>query len=191
VSSLLLSGGGTGTGTDIEYQADIANYGRGERHLSACLQQGDVVVYQAGQWWVDGVLVGDEDFDSYISSISTSSAPSFHYAVVETIQVVWTHNCEHGVIGAWPLSLVRTEPDDDDDDDSGDSTRTATLPSVQTFEITHYEMVQFGPEQLVAKLPCRWEEDGGTVHMECPPLQLVLMDKRCHQRTAEEDEKLD
>ena len=185
VLSLSLSGG-TGTGTTgsggkIEYQADIANYGRGERHLSACLQQGDVVVYQAGQWWVDGVLVGDDD------SSTTSTSPTYHYAVVETIQIVWTHNCEHGVIGAWPLSLVRN--DYDDDHDRGDSTSTTALPSImQKFEIENYEMVLFGPEQLVAKLPCRLEEGDATVHVECPPLQLVLMDKRCHPRTAEEDE---
>ena len=179
------------TTRNIEYQADIHNYGRGEQHLSACLQQGDVIVYQAGQWWVDGVLVGDDDFDSlsppsHSSSSTTTSSPTYHYAVVETIQVVWTHNCEHGVIGAWPLTLVRNENDDDDDDGRGTT-------FTQRFEITDYkEMVQFGPEQLVAKLPCRWEEEGaGTV--ECPPLQLVLMDERCHQSswTMGEEEELE
>jgi hypothetical protein len=187
------------TTTNIEYQADIHNYGRGEQHLSACLQQGDVIVYQAGQWWVDGVLVGDDNFDSLSppphssSSASTTSSPTYHYAVVETIQVVWTHNCEHGVIGAWPLTLVRNKHNDDDDDAAGigDETTSTGTTFTQRFEITDYkEMVQFGPEQLVAKLPCRWEEEGaGTV--ECPSLELVLMDERCHQSWTMVDEELE
>ena len=135
------------------------------------------------------VLVGDDNFDSHSSSTSTTTSPTYHYAVVETIQIVWTLNCEHGVIGAWPLSLVRNDHDDNSGDSTSTRMATTTSPSImQRFEIANYDMVQFGPEQLVAKLPCRLEEGNGTVHVECPPLQLVLMDKRCHPRTAEEDE---
>ena len=34
-------------------------YGRGEQHLSACLEEGDLVAYQVGTWMVDSVEVGD------------------------------------------------------------------------------------------------------------------------------------
>ena len=78
----------------IEYQWDDSKYGRGEMHLSAMLDVGDIVVYQTGTWLVDGVEVGD------------GGPPDFQYGLVETIQLVWTHNCEHGVIRALPLKLL-------------------------------------------------------------------------------------
>jgi hypothetical protein len=45
-----------------------------------------LVVYQTGTWTVDGVQVGD------------GTPPKWQYARVENVQIVSTHNCEHGVI---------------------------------------------------------------------------------------------
>ena len=84
------------------------------------MEEGDVVVFRCGSWFVDGVLVGDED------------KTEFRLAVVDSIQVVWTHNCEHGVVRAIAASL---------DDDN------------QTIQVDESEFLEFGPEQLVAKLP--------------------------------------
>jgi hypothetical protein len=122
----------------IEFQSDSAKFGRGEMHLSAALNIGDVVVYQTGVWLVDGVRVGDD------------IQPEFRYGRVETIQLVWTHNCEHGVIRALPLSLL----------EAGENDR-------QVLKIEEEEeFVEFGPEQLVAKLPIIWGQEAKT--MECP-----------------------
>jgi len=111
----------------IELQADTSQFGRGEYHLSASLVEGDVVVYRTGTWAVDGVTVGD------------GSLPEFKYAKVEAIQLVWTHNCEHGVLRGLLLTnngqqLCLTDPLQD---------------------------VQFGPDQLVAKLPVVWDGQRG------------------------------
>ena len=38
-----------------------AEGGRGLDHLSAALEEGDLVLYQVGSWTVDGVTVGDGD----------------------------------------------------------------------------------------------------------------------------------
>ncbi|KAG7368688.1 hypothetical protein IV203_031439 [Nitzschia inconspicua] len=128
----------------IDYQSDTTNYGRGDRHLSATLDRGDVVVFQTGVWFVDGVEVGD----------GSSQTASFRYGVVETIQVVWTHNCEHGVIRVWPLSIAEQD---------GDATTTAQF---LTLNQSTDECVEFGPEQLVAKLPLVWED--GAERMQSP-----------------------
>ena len=109
---------------EIEYQSDESKYGRGDMHISAALDEGDIVVYQAGTWFVDGVPVGD------------GGPPSFHYALIENIQLVWTHNCEHGVIRALPL----------------------TLKDKTILKLVNEELIEFGPEQLIAKIPVDWNE---------------------------------
>ena len=93
--------------------------GRGVDHLSAQLAEGDLVLYQVGSWTVDGVAIGDGE-------------PELAYAVVDTLQLVFTHNCEHGWI--YGSALER--------DDSDGSLRP---PDGDAF-------VQFGPEQLLARL---------------------------------------
>ena len=110
----------------IEYQSDESKYGRGEMHLSAVLDMDDIVVYQTGTWTVDGVEVGD------------GGPLEFCYGKVETIQLVWTHNCEHGVIRALPLQLIDGRVLQIEDDE---------------------ECIEFGPEQLIAKLPLEWNEE--------------------------------
>jgi len=109
------------SGTCIDFQRE---YGRGEKHLSASLLEGDLVVYQGGTWLVDGVEVGD------------GSESIFRYAMLETMQLVWTHNCEHGV-----LRGVECYVKDD----------IATL-------VEPLNELEFGPEQLVAKIPVQWDE---------------------------------
>lgn len=127
-------------GTDIHYHCDTTNYGRGDQHLSASLDRGDVVVFQTGIWFVDGVEVGD----------GSSSSPSFQYGAVETIQIVWTHNCEHGVIRVWPLNVI---------EDVEDGQHYLAINDAD-------ECTEFGPEQLVAKLPLVWED--GVDRMQSP-----------------------
>ena len=102
-------------------------------HLSAMLDEGDVVMFQTGSWLVDGVRVGDDN------------APSLEYARVETIQIVWTHNCEHGVIRG-----LRMEERDG-----------ARL-------VVGADFVQFGPEQLLARLAVNWDSQGNECIMLAP-----------------------
>jgi hypothetical protein len=100
-------------------------------HLSAALEENDVVVYQTGTWYVDGVAVGD------------GSPPAFHYALVDNVQIVWTHNCEHGVIRGFSLELVENDTD-------GDNGGTEFQRLIQMQGLARD--IDFGPEQLVARI---------------------------------------
>ena len=113
--------------TIIEYQSDD-KYDRGEMHISAAVNEGDTLVYRTGSWYVDGVLVGDEDAD-----------PAYEYCRVETIQLVWTHNCEHGVLRGLAVDLLE-EGDNDEQQGQHLSLRTPL------------DEVQFGPEQIIARI---------------------------------------
>ncbi|QDZ24411.1 hypothetical protein HOP50_13g69490 [Chloropicon primus] len=113
------------------------DYGRGEAHLSADCDEGDVVAYLTGQWEVDGVLVGDEEAD-----------PKVELMVLDHLQVVWTHNCEHGQCRGWAL---------------------AVSPGGGVEVTGREDLVQCGPEQLVARLGCRWkDEDTGQLVDDLP-----------------------
>jgi hypothetical protein len=117
----------------IDYQRD---YGRGDHHLSAYLSEDDVVVYQAGTWLVDGVQVGSD------------SEPVFLYARIETMQLVWTHNCEHGVLRGFPLKLS----------------------DIGLLEMVNEEgpQVEFGPEQVICRVPVEWDPDARTATPSVP-----------------------
>jgi len=120
----------------LDLQSDTSQFGRGDQHLSAVLEEGDVVVYQTGSWTVDGVVVGDAD-------------PSWEYCQMETIQVVWTHNCEHGVLRGAALDFQ---------------------PDIQEFqEQEPFEQVEFGPEQLVARIPVDWKDGVGKPLVDLNP----------------------
>jgi len=106
----------------IEYQQDC---GRGEQHLSASLLEGNIVVYQRGTWLVDSIEVGD------------GSDPYFSYALIDTMQLVWTHNCEHGVLRGLQVQIS-----------SGTSAKL----------VEPLAEIEFGPEQLIAKIPVEWDE---------------------------------
>ncbi len=124
---LPMTSGSTGINAsthEIDFQSDETKYGRGDMHLSAVLDERDIVVYQTGTWEVDGVEVGD------------GSPATYNYCIVDTIQLVWTHNCEHGFIRGMSVSI---------DSDIGKVEINSPL-----------EFVDFGPEQLVARLPVQW-----------------------------------
>lgn len=116
-----------GQGNDIEFQSDSSRYGRGEYHLSAALNERDIVVYQTGSWMVDGVLVGNGE------------ETTFEYGIVDTIQVVWTHNCEHGYIRGMRVSINYEEN---------------TVHVIEPLEF-----IDFGPDQLYARVPVEWTSE--------------------------------
>jgi hypothetical protein len=130
----------------IDYQSD---YGRGQDHLSAFLEEGDVVVYQTGIWYVDGVQVGNDDEND------GEEQPSFKWAKIDTMQVVWTHNCEHGVLRG--IALYEAKDNEDDDDNVGKVDDT-TGRILRLAESDPLEFVEFGPEQLVARIPVEWDD---------------------------------
>jgi hypothetical protein len=107
----------TASSSSIDYQRD---HGRGIHHLTADLAEGDVVVYQTGTWYVDGVAVGNGQEEAW------------EYCLVDNLQIVWSHNCEHGVVRGFALV-----PEQD---------------GRRRLEADWNEMVDFGPEQLVARL---------------------------------------
>ena len=132
---------------DIDLQSDASKYGRGEEHITFDLRPGDVVVYQQGTWYVDGVAVGPGD------------DPSWSYAMVDGLQVVWTHNCEHGVVRGWHLNLLVHDDNDNSEDgtscNSGDSSGGTILRRNGA-----EEEVEFGPEQVIGRINnISWDDD--------------------------------
>lgn len=130
----------------VELQSDDTKFGRGDFHLSALINEGDVVAYQTGSWLVDGVVVGDGDDDA---------VSSYKLAKIDNLQVVWTHNCEHGVLRGIDVEI---DPDDN----------TKVLVSEPLLD------VEFGPEQLLARLPVTWEDEGSYVGVSNIPLEAKL-----------------
>ena len=113
----------------IEYQADD-KYDRGDMHISAAVNEGETIVYRTGSWYVDGVLVGDDN-----------ASPAYEFCRVETIQIVWTHNCEHGVVRGLAVDLLEEE-----EDGGGE-------PQKQYLSLrTPLDDVEFGPEQIIARI---------------------------------------
>ena len=131
IGTLLLSGFALGLRPPLPRRraptrlfVDLGEGGRGHEHLSARLDDGDVVLYRTGNWEVDGVPVGQGPSELRLARITLT-------------QLVFTHNCEHGWIYGEPLRAC-AEADSpslklEDDDQLGAD-------------------VQFGPEQLVAIL---------------------------------------
>lgn len=102
---------------------------RGDNHLSAFLEEGDVVLYKTGRWLVDGVEVVSP----------TGEAEGHRLCEITAIQLVWTHNCEHGMLQGIPLALV---------DGGGDGEDPHLIESPES----DGRGVQLGPEQLVARV---------------------------------------
>ena len=123
---------------NIDRQSDSNKYGRGVDHISADLKEGDVIAYQAGTWYIDGLSeVGD-------------GSPSFvRYMVVDTIQLIWTHDCEHGVINGYDL-LVEDASNEDQ------------IVEMKSKFIPRDEYLQIGPEQILAKIPTHHLHDNDT-----------------------------
>ena len=109
----------------VELQQDC---GRGQEHLSARLDEGDVCVYQVGTWMVDAVTVG------------SGKPPRLLCVRCDVIQINWTTDMEHGRIIATPISRIEGS-------------------SVHVDEDEEFAGVEFGPEQLVARVPADWADD--------------------------------
>ena len=121
----------------IDLQSDC---GRGQEHLSARLEDGDVCVYQVGTWMVDWISVGPGD------------PPRLLLARVDCLQINWTTDCEHGRILATPVSTR-----------DGDALRID--------EDVEYAGIEFGPEQLIARVPVAWaDEYAGTLLAPLPDM---------------------
>ena len=119
----------------IDRQSDKSKYGRGIDHISADINEGDVIAYQDGTWFVDGTEVGD------------GSPSVVRYCLVDTVQIVWTHDCEHGLVYGFDLVVV-----DDDEQVIGDESG-AIVKKGSFFVIEDESYVQCGPEQILSRIP--------------------------------------
>ena len=148
------------TSPGVDLQSDSSQYGRGERHLSAVVNEGDVVAYQTGRWLVDGVTVGVDD-----------APPAVAFCRLETMQIVWTHNCEHGVLRG--MELIQQQqyvPRTSLDENTGvpaDSPYNCSRTKDSTSLLVTDRVVEFGPEQLLARFPVEWSDEDET---SCTPL---------------------
>ena len=144
----------------VDLQSDSSQYGRGERHLSAVVNEGDVVAYQTGSWLVDGVTVGVDD-----------APPAVAFCRLETMQIVWTHNCEHGVLRGMELiqrqQLVPRCSVDEDTGAPADSPCNGSRTKDSASLLVTHRVVEFGPEQLLARFPVVWKDEDET---SCTPL---------------------
>ena len=121
----------------VDLQRDC---GRGQEHLSARLEEGDICVYQVGTWMVDNVPVGPGD------------PPRLLLARVDCLQINWTTDCEHGRILATAVSTRE-----------GDALRID--------EDVEFAGIEFGPEQLIARVPVAWaDEYAGTLLAPLPDM---------------------
>eukprot|EP00629_Pelagomonadales_sp_RCC1024_P019184 CAMPEP_0119282374 /NCGR_PEP_ID=MMETSP1329-20130426/26595_1 /TAXON_ID=114041 /ORGANISM="Genus nov. species nov., Strain RCC1024" /LENGTH=137 /DNA_ID=CAMNT_0007283031 /DNA_START=184 /DNA_END=594 /DNA_ORIENTATION=+ len=100
--------------------------GRGLDHLSATLDDGDIVCYQTGRWEVDGVEVGDGD------------EAAIAFARVDLVQLVFTETCEHGWIYATACSLSDDDgvvtPLDEEEIQIGPEQLVAKLDTFYSFD---------------------------------------------------------
>jgi len=77
--------------------------------------------------------------------VGDGSDACLKFARVDFLQIVWTHDCEHGYVHGMALERHGT-----------------------TVHLIEEEDVQFGPEQLVARLPASWSEDGCHAELNAP-----------------------
>lgn len=137
----------------IARQSD-EKYGRGINHISADINEGEIIAYQTGTWYVDGNAVGEWILESMCNSCDAShslldvtgdgSDPEIRYMLVDTIQIVWTHNCEHGVINGFDATIANSK---DEGVDGG--LREGSVLGIGN------DYVQCGPEQVLAKIPAQ------------------------------------
>mmetsp|Transcript_34451 Transcript_34451/g.70475 ORF Transcript_34451/g.70475 Transcript_34451/m.70475 type:complete len:200 (+) Transcript_34451:28-627(+) len=122
----------------IDRQSDKSKYGRGVDHISADINEGDVIAYQDGTWFVDGTEVGD------------GSPATVRYCLVDTVQIVWTHDCEHGLVYGFDLTVSSADNNDGQvcSDEHG-----AIIKKGNIFIIQNESYVQCGPEQILCRIP--------------------------------------
>mmetsp|Transcript_14663 Transcript_14663/g.30375 ORF Transcript_14663/g.30375 Transcript_14663/m.30375 type:complete len:255 (-) Transcript_14663:1348-2112(-) len=128
----------------IDRQADKSKYGRGIEHLSADLTVGtDVVAYQDGVWYVDGTEVGDG-----------STNPVVRYLMVDNVQIVWTHDCEHGVIRGFEMMVLQGKHDGEEEglNEVLEVDHGPLVDLGSKFVVTG-EYIELGPEQILARIP--------------------------------------
>lgn len=116
---------------------------------------------------MDGVTVGDDP----------DEPPTMRYCKVDTLQIVWTHNCEHGFIRGISVDIgggVGTIGSGSANREVG-SNNVCHEVSCRTTLDDDLEFVEFGPEQLVARLPVEWSDE------ECEHgyLAVPLPDELC------------
>jgi hypothetical protein len=119
----------------IDRQSDKSKYGRGINHISADLNEGDIIAYQDGTWYVDGTEVGN------------GSPATVRYFLVDTVQIVWTHDCEHGLVYGFDLTVADNDGPVVSCDGSG------TIIKKGNIFVIEDEYVQCGPEQIIARIP--------------------------------------
>lgn len=119
----------------IDRQSDKTKYGRGIDHISADINEKDVIAYQVGTWYVDGTEVGN------------GSPSTIRYCLVDAVQIVWTHDCEHGLVYGFDLTVADTNDEPVSCDGPG-----AMIKKGNVF-IIEDEYVQCGPEQILCKIP--------------------------------------
>jgi len=64
---------------------------------------------------------------------------------VDTIQLVWTHNCEHGVINGFDLSVASAT--------AVEESAGGAMVEQGSYFILSNEYAQIGPEQVLARIP--------------------------------------
>ena len=79
-------------------------------------------------------------------NVGDGSDPTIRYMLVDTIQIVWSHNCEHGFVNGFDAKVIsQGEP-------TPISSYGSDLKVGSVFEIGN-EYIQCGPEQVIAKIP--------------------------------------
>lgn len=98
------------------------------------------------------------------------SDATIRYMLVDTIQIVWTHNCEHGVINGFDVTVVNDQNEPSLVDGSGAIVEVGSI-----FNIGN-EYVQCGPEQVLAKIPAlkHDEKDALASLVRFVPLEEVI-----------------
>lgn len=82
----------------------------------------------------------------FISSVLGDGSNSVvKYLLVDTIQLVWTHDCEHGMINGFDVTATKNM---DVDSDSVNS-----LLEKGNRLVVSDDYVQIGPEQVLARIP--------------------------------------
>ena len=79
------------------------------------------------------------------------SESSVRYMQVDAIQLVWSHNCEHGVINGFDVAA---------EDENGERLPADSgVERGSIFAVTE-EYIQIGPEQVLARIPTVAGEKG-------------------------------
>ena len=87
-----------------------------------------------------------KDFQLICHITGDGSLAYVKYMKVDTIQLVWTHDCEHGVINGFDLSIGN-------ENEGTESSSGAVQMGSYFIAIDDY--LQVGPEQILARIPAK------------------------------------